>query len=180
MDEIYLIKPNANYIDQIAEYRKEFLNANSSMDGCGSLSTMENPNDWLNQVELLSKKETVPDNFVQSTQFICVRKKDNRLVGMIQVRHYFNEFLEKFGGHIGYSVRPSERRKGYAKLMLRDCLEYCKEMNMEKVLVTCIDSNVGSRKTILANGGKYESTVFEPDEKVNVERYWITLGGELI
>jgi len=175
MEEICLVKPSDVYLTQIAEYRKEFLDANSSMDGCGSLRRMDNPIDWLNQVDLLSVKETVPEGFVQSTQFLCIRKRDNCLVGMIQVRHYFNEFLEKFGGHIGYSVRPSERRKGYAKQMLRDCLEYCKALNFEKVLVTCIDNNEGSRKTIIANGGIYETTVFEPKEKVNLERYWIKI-----
>jgi len=175
MEEVFLVKPSDIYINQIAEYREEFLKVNSSMDGCGSLSRMENPIEWLNQVYLIANKETVPEEWVQSTQFLCVRKEDNRLVGMIQIRHYFNEFLEKFGGHIGYSVRPTERRKGYAKQMLRDALKYCKELNIDKVLLTCIDSNEGSRKTIIANGGVYESTVFEPEKKVNLERYWIKL-----
>jgi len=59
--------------------------------------------------------------------------------------------------------------------MLKDALKYCKEINLEKVLITCLDTNVGSRKTILRNGGVYENTVFEPNEQVNLERYWITL-----
>lgn len=175
MDEICLVRPNETYLTQIAEYRKEFLEEGSSLDGCGSLARMEEPQEWLNQVKQLTNKETVPSNWVQSTQFLCIRKSDNRLVGMIQVRHYFNDFLEKFGGHIGYSVRPSERRKGYAKQMLKDCLKYCKEINLEKVLLTCLDTNEGSRKTILRNGGIYESTVIEPEDKVNLERYWIVL-----
>ena len=175
MEEIYLIKPTKEYMEQIADYRKEFVDENSSMDGCGSLSRMEDPKEWLEQVDLLSKKETVPEEWVQSTQFLCIRKEDNRIVGMIQVRHYFNEYLEKFGGHIGYSVRPSERRKGYAKRMLRDSLKYCKEIDLGKVLITCRDTNTGSRKTILRNGGVYEKTVFEPSREVNLERYWITL-----
>ena len=94
---------------------------------------------------------------------------------MFQIRHYFNAYLEKYGGHIGYSVAPSERRKGYASQMLKLALPKCKELGIDKVLITCIEDNIGSRKTILANGGVYESSVYEPDEKINLERYWIDL-----
>ena len=59
--------------------------------------------------------------------------------------------------------------------MLHTALPYCRELGLEKVLITCIDSNIGSEKTIRANGGIYESTVYEPDEKVNLKRFWITL-----
>ncbi len=175
MEKLLLITPNYSFSEQIASYRQEFLNADSSMDGCGSLRRMEDPAEWLEQTESLLHKDTVPTNWVQSTQFIYVRQNDSTIVGMIQVRHYFNDFLEKFGGHIGYSVRPSERRKGYATKMLHDCLPFCKRIGLEKVLVTCDDDNIGSRKTIISNGGLYESTVFEPDEKVNLQRYWIDL-----
>lgn len=145
------------------------------MDGCGHLKRMDNPNDWLKQIDDLSKIETVPENLVTSSQFIYVRESDKRIVGMIQVHHYFNDFLEKYAGNIGYSVRPSERRKGYAKQMLHDCLPYCREIGLSRVLISCVDSNEASRKTILSNGGKYESTVFEPKSSVYLERYWIDL-----
>lgn len=174
-EKLDLVIPSTAYLKQISSYRQEFLDNGSSMDGCGSLRYLENPNDWLEQVVLLSHAETIPTNWVQSTQFICIRESDDKLVGMIQIRHYFNDYLEKFGGHIGYSVRPLERRKGYAKKMLHDCLPYCKEVGLKKILITCRVDNEGSRKTILSNAGKYESTVFEPEEKVYLERYWITL-----
>lgn len=170
-----MTRPDPSYADEIAAYREEFLKDGSSMDGCGSLRRMEDPKDWLAQVKALSREETVPANWVLSTQFLYVRGADRRIVGMIQVRHRFNEFLEKYAGNIGYSVRPSERRKGYATKMLRDCLPYCREIGLKKVLVSCIDSNEGSRRTILKNGGVYESAVFEPKEKVSLERYWIAL-----
>lgn len=175
MDELILIKPDMTYVEEIASYRKEFLEAGSSMDGCGSLRRHSDPRDWLAYNDLLENRETVPESMVQSSQFIYVRKPENRIVGMIQIRHYFNEYLEKYGGHIGYSVRPSERRKGYATRMLHAFLPYCREIGLSKVLITCLSDNEGSRRTILKNGGVYESTAFEPKEKKHLERYWITL-----
>lgn len=175
MEILILIPPTEENIDEIAAYREEFLRAGDSMDGCGPLRRTENPRDWLDAVESYTKKETVPSDKVMATQFIYVRESDKRIVGMIQVRHYFNEYLEKYAGHIGYSVRPSERRKGYAKQMLHDCLPYCRKIGLKKVLISCIDTNEASRRTILANGGVYESTVFEPNESLNLERYWIDL-----
>lgn len=94
---------------------------------------------------------------------------------MIQIRHCFNEFLEKYAGHIGYSVCPTERRKGYATQMLRLALPECKALGLDRVLISCVEGNEGSKRTILRNGGVYESTVFEPGEGVYLERYWIDL-----
>lgn len=175
MEDLFLIKPSAEYANQIAEYRQEFLCAGDSMDGTGSLRRMDNPLDFVQKCKDYESPETLPDGKVLATQFMLVRKSDNRLVGMIQVRHYFNDFLEKYAGHIGYSVRPSERRKGYAKEMLRMALPYCREIGLDRVLITCIDGNIGSEKTILANGGVYESTVYEPNGQRYLKRFWITL-----
>ena len=158
MEELILIRPSAEYGVQIMEYRQEFLDAGDSMDGCGPLRRFDNSLEYLKACKDYENPETVPENLVQATQFICVRKSDNKLVGMIQVRHRFNEYLEKYAGHIGYSIRPTERRRGYAKEMLKMALPFCKEIGLNKVLISCIDGNIGSEKTILANGGVYEST----------------------
>ena len=89
--------------------------------------------------------------------------------------HTFNEYLEKYAGHIGYAVRPSERRKGYAKWMLAKSLVFCRELGLNRVLVCCKTENEASRRTILANGGIYEKTVYEPERQIELERYWIDL-----
>ena len=174
-DEFMLIRPTSEYASQLAEYRQEFLAADSSMDGCGPLRRFDDPLDFIQKCKDYESLETLPADRVLATQFMLVRKSDGRVLGMLQVRHYFNEYLEKFGGHIGYSVRPSERRKGYAKQMLKMVLPYCREIGLDKVLITCIDGNIGSEKTILANGGVYEYTVYEPNEKEYLKRFWITL-----
>ena len=168
-----LIIPTVEYVDEIKAYRDEMLKTNSAFDGTSSLKRLENPAQWIEYNMSLMDKETVPDGLVQATQFIYVRENDGKIVGMINVRHYFNDYLEKYGGHIGYSVRPSERLKGYAKSMLKEALKYCKELGINKALVSCLSDNEGSRKTILANGGVYESTVKLPDSNECLERYWI-------
>ncbi len=175
MNEFILTRPTIEYASQIVEYRKEFLDAGDSMDGTGALRRIENPEEYIKVCAEHEDPQKVPFHLVPATQFLFVRKSDNRLVGMIQVRHRFNDYLEKYAGHIGYSVRPSERRKGYAREMLRMVLPFCREIGIDKVLITCDDDNVGSEKTILANGGVYESTVHEPNEDMDLKRFWITL-----
>ena len=103
-------------------------------------------------------------------------KDENRLLGLIQVRLELKGYLVEFGGHIGYCVRPAERRKGYAKEMLRQALAISKKEGLTKVMVTCLEDNIGSAKTIEACDGIYEKTVFDDlNYKANLKRYWITI-----
>ena len=70
-------------------------------------------------------------------------------------------------------MRPTEWRKGYATKMLALCLDKCRDFGIDKVLLTCEVDNCASRKTILANGGKFERLAIKSDETNG--RYWITL-----
>ena len=176
MEELVLLEPSSVYYNQIKEYRQEFLEAGDSMDGTSSLREYDNPSDWMEHIKIYSNQETIPEGKVPSTLFICIRKNDNKLLGMIDIRHELNEYLYNYGGNIGYSIRPSERRNGYAKEMLRLTLPYCRDnLGLSKVMISCDVGNEGSRKTILANGGVYENTLHEPDEDIDLERYWISL-----
>lgn len=168
-----LIEPTGEYCREIQTYRNAFLECGDSMDGTGGLKQFEHPEDWISYLEKHRDPLTIPKGRVPSSQYIYVREDENKIVGMIDIRHTLNDYLETYGGHIGYSVAPDERRKGYASQMLKEALIKCRELGIDRVLITCTDNNEGSRKTILANGGIYESTVYEPEEKVSLERYWI-------
>ena len=175
MPDRILIRPSEEWLEEVRAYRQEFLDNGDSMDGAGPLRRCEDPAAWLAETRLYERPETVPEGKVQATQFLCVRPSDGRLLGMIQVRHRLNDYLARYAGHIGYSVRPSERRKGTAAWMLREALSYCRALGLDCVMVSCLCSNEASRRTILANGGVYDKTVYEPDAGVDLELFRITL-----
>ena len=97
----------------------------------------------------------------------------NVMVGAVNIRHYLNDHLLKYGGHIGDGIRPSERRKGYATKMLGLALEECKRLGINKVLLVCDKDNIGSVKSIVNNGGILENEVSE--ENKLMQRDWVTI-----
>ena len=173
MDEMVLIEVGMDFAAEIMAYRKEMLDTESEMDGCGNLRRCETAKEWVDFNERLKHEETKPEKWVVSTQFAYVRKDDGRIMGMLQVRHYLNDYLREYAGHIGYSVRPSERRKGVATAMLKEALPFCKSIGLERVMIACEPNNPGSRGTILNNGGVYWRTVHMDDENIDLEQYWV-------
>lgn len=174
MEELVIKKVSIEYGDAILSYKKEFIDNNDSMDGTGFLRTANSSQEYIEKT-LRNETEEV-DERIPATQFMAIRKNDNQIVGMIQIRHFLNAYLFKYGGHIGYSIRKSERNKGYAKEELRLALKYCKStLHINRVLITCDNDNFASQKTIIANGGIKEDEVFMEKENCVVERYWIDL-----
>lgn len=162
-------------LEAVREYRAEFLENGDSMDGCSNLRRFEDMADWYNWICNAESPETCPPNWVPDTQFICVRRSDGRIVGMLDIRHELNEACLNLFGNIGYSIRASERRKGYATEQLRLAKEICRGMGMKRILVTCDKENLASAKTILHNGGVLENEVVDERNGEVLQRYWIDL-----
>ena len=125
---------------------------------------------YLDNLEISEPKDgKVPDSV-----FFLLDVERDILLGAVNIRHYLNDYLLQFGGHIGDGIRPSERRKGYATEMIRLALIECKKLGIDKVLMVCDQSNIGSAKSIIKNGGILENEFVDEDGEVN-QRYWIDL-----
>ena len=169
---ITLRSPAPSDRERIWAYRAEFLRAGDSLDGTAALDRAESFAEWFSAVEDNRRAESVRSGMVPATSFLA-EDAASSLVGMIQLRHCLNDYLLHFGGHIGYSVRPSRRRRGYATRMLAAALEVCRELGLSRVMIACDSENAASARTIERCGGVMENEV--PEDGRLTRRYWIDL-----
>jgi len=175
MSKINLIKVSAEYAEKIVEYREEFPDERmrvtydpERIPGLDYLEKYDDVHDWLDFCEEMRDK---------ITWYMSVRESDDRIIGFLVLRHkleYDDDDIE-FASNLGYSIRPSERGKGYAKEQLRLGLQKAKEIGLDKVRIVCRDINIGSSKTILANGGVYVNTIHGEISGMNVKQYDIPI-----
>ena len=156
-----------SYIGALREFQKEGRQ--------GEVEVQRIIHDFAAFVDNLRRRETDEPEYgrVRETFFWLV--DDGQYIGRVSIRHELNERLEKLGGHIGYEIRPTKRRRGYGKLILALALPEARKLGLKRALITCDSSNIGSRKIIEANGGQLMDETLLPGRDVPTRRYWIEL-----
>ena len=175
--KFYLEEANINRKKEAIEFIKEHILNNSNPSGVSGLDdNLNNYEEWLKYLEQIKNKDTCPNNRCLGKQYFLIRKDYNKLIGMINLRWDLNERMILYGGHIGYSILPSEWKKGYNKINLYLCLLEAKKIGLNKVILTALEDNVGSIKTIEALGGILINKIsYYKDETKLLNRYFIDI-----
>jgi len=167
------VRPSIDLNNQIKKYRDEYLKNNEKrINGCCGLIHYNDINEWL-KIENEVRTNKLTEKNVLADSYFLYRLLDDKIIGSIQIRHSLNEDLKSYGGHIGYSISPLERKKGYGTLMLSLVLEKAKTLGINKVLITCDKDNIASRKIIITNGRILENEIIFHESII--QRFWITL-----
>lgn len=153
MEKFRFVTPTEKHENQAIEFINEFIAHGSEINGTGGLDRyLDDYSGWLKKLE--EDRHRMPnEDKVPAETFFLIRQSDNRIVGMINIRLALNEKLKKFGGHIGYSIRPSERNKGYNKINLYLGLLVCHKHGIKEALLDCDKHNIASARTMKALGG---------------------------
>lgn len=170
-ERLRLVLPDSNWEEQIWAFRSAFLPAPEGIPGTSGLAQAESAAAWLEGLASMADFGRVPAGLVRSLQFIFI--DENEILGMLDLRPTLNDYLENFGGHIGYAVHPAFQNRGLGRKMLTCGLEKAKVEGLQRVLITCDDRNKASAAVIEACGGRLEDKRFNPVKKYTVRRYWI-------
>ena len=171
--KLKLVFPTEKFEEEWKSIIQEFGTVHEKVKPFALKGPLDNYEEYLENVGRYSKGVDIPEGRVPAQVFFLVHEGERRILGAIDIRYGLNDYLFAIGGNIGYSIRPSERKKGYATEMLKLGLEICREKGMQKVLITCNKSNLASTKVIVKNGGVFENEIPDGDEVV--QRYWIEL-----
>jgi len=172
-DEITLIEPTETLREAYLGFAEEFRAAGEDeIQGTGGMD-VENFAESIQRLRSCAEGITLSEDGVPASTYWLVR--GDRVLGTCNLRHRLNESLRDHGGHVGYSVRPSERRKGYGVLMLKLVLEKARRLGIRRALLTCGKENVASARVIRKNGGVLDSESHSPRAGLVMQRFWIEL-----
>lgn len=180
MEKFYLEKPSIQRKNEIIDFINEFVEYKSNINGTGSLDKILEGYTFEQALQrclnMENKEYAEKIGKCPSKTFLFIRKNDNKIVGAISVRWNLNEAMLRFGGHIGYGIRPTERRrKGYNKINLYLGMNEARKLGLDKVMIDCAANNPGSDRTLKALGGKLERTEIDPSDGTLTNVYWFNV-----
>lgn len=158
---------------ELKAYRAAFVAHDEAIHGGAGLAQASSVDQWLKELALFASEATVPAGFVQAKTYVAI--EEGSIVGLLNLRLALNDFLRNYGGHIGYSVKPDHRKKGYGTAMLKAGLQNAQAEGLTSVLLMCDQENAASAKVIEANGGQFIDQVIDPSDGTALRRYWIDL-----
>jgi len=178
MEKFYLEEPTIERKSDALEYLNEFVQFDSELNGTGSMDRCLNG--WTYEEFLIENEKRKDRNYAYSINrcpsktFFFIRQSDNKIIGMINIRYDITQqLLENGASHIGYSVRPTERRKGYNKIQLYLGLLEQQKIGEKRILLDCTVENIGSNKSIISLGGVLEKTELDNFDNTMTNYYWI-------
>jgi predicted acetyltransferase len=167
-----LIKPDARYESTLRSFVREFAEAGEDLVPWVLADLGGDVNAYVEYLEQQSRGQNLPDGRVPHSTFWLV-DGSGEVVAISNLRHRLNEFLSEVGGHIGFGVRPSARRQGFATQVLRCTLIEAQRLGIERVLVTCDKGNLGSERAIRKNHGVLQDEIWSDVYSRVVQRFWI-------
>ncbi|MDO3413401.1 GNAT family N-acetyltransferase [Saccharibacillus sp. CPCC 101409] len=171
MSELKLVKPQMELKDEYLSFYQEWIESGEDMV---PWVISKDPSDFQSMLKSLSDNEQgygLPEGWVPDSTYWLVNQ-DNKVLGAVNIRHRLTEYLNNAGGHIGYGICPTQRKKGYATILLELALKEARKLGISEVLVVCDAVNIASEKTIIKNGGTPDADFIEDDGNV-IKRYWI-------
>ena len=168
-----LVYPTNEHKDMWNDIRKEWTITGEDVTPYALFFRQDNFDVFLKKTEDFHQGNNL-GYYVPGTTYFLLGESRDRILGAVNIRHRLNEALLLLSGHIGYGVRPSERKKGFGTEILRLALLKCCEMGIEKALITCDKENIASARVIVKNGGILENEITEEDGNI-IQRYWIRL-----
>ena len=168
-----LVEPCEELREAYIKYAEEFEAAEEDHIHGSGMKLTDDFGQFVQTLHDCARGINLPKDWVPASTYWLIR--DGQILGVSNLRHELTEFLRHEGGHIGYSVRPGERGKGYATLMVEMVLEKAKALGLERVLITCDKDNPASARVIQKNGGKLDSEAISKQTGKMKQRYWIKL-----
>ncbi len=170
---LYLQFPDLRYRTEYLDLMEEYTRSGEEIVPFGLNYGLDDFEAVIQTIRDYQQGINVKPEYVPATTWWLMQEGNPRILGAVNLRHRLNDYLLRIGGHIGYGIRPSERNQGYATRMLSLTLEKCRELKLEKVLITCDKANTASARVIRNNGGVLDSEL-EGSDRIT-QRYWITL-----